>query len=462
MSGSIHVVTERQGFFTPKTLAAYLALSERTVRQLLADSAIPSYRIAGSRRIDPRDVDNYLRRCKNGSALTSQIEPARRGLRWPCSGTEGVLPMHPGRNHRRRETPTKRRNPSGDVRWVARYTNRDGRRKTAGTFKLKGPCRTPADGYWSDSTWVGCCAQHAIDAAYERESKPQPVRTDTLGAYAELWPSVHPRSKRTNDENLWRIGVVLAIEIEGIELRHWVMSDVRRRHTLGVQARLLEQGRSAEGATGILRAMSAMTTDAIDDEICESNPWLRLGVRLNDPRVKRAPRPKRVWTMEQMHAFAAAAAQVRSLDRDEPTEVETWRAVYAQPMIRLLSDCGLRLGELPALERSDLRPGWLRVRQTAHESEVQPGTKTTHHKPQDEQWRDVPVPPIDGDVAACDATEDRHAAAVPNTQGQDLARAQLASRHLGARAERHGNRPAAAGVPCQLGVDPGGRGRRSS
>jgi integrase len=120
---------------------------------------------------------------------------------------------------------------------------------------------------------------------------------------------------------------------------------------------------------------------------------MRLGVRLNDPRVKRAPRPKRLWTMEQMHAFAAAAAQVRDVDRDEPTELEMWRAVYAQPMIRLLSDCGLRLGELPALERSDLRPGWLRVRQTAHESAVQPGTKTTHHKPQDEQWRDVPVPP---------------------------------------------------------------------
>jgi excisionase family DNA binding protein len=74
VSTAIHVVTERQGFFTPKTLAAYLALSERTVRQLLADSAIPSYRIAGSRRIDPRDVDNYLRRCRDGRTLTSQIE----------------------------------------------------------------------------------------------------------------------------------------------------------------------------------------------------------------------------------------------------------------------------------------------------------------------------------------------------------------------------------------------------
>jgi excisionase family DNA binding protein len=70
VSTAIHVVTERQGFFTPKTLAAYLALSERTVRQLLADSAIPSYRIAGSRRIDPRDVDNYLRRCRDGRTLT--------------------------------------------------------------------------------------------------------------------------------------------------------------------------------------------------------------------------------------------------------------------------------------------------------------------------------------------------------------------------------------------------------
>jgi excisionase family DNA binding protein len=76
VSGAIHVVTKRQGFFTPKTLAAYLALSERTVRQLLADSAIPSYRIAGSRRIDPRDVDNYLRRCRGGRAPTSHIKRA--------------------------------------------------------------------------------------------------------------------------------------------------------------------------------------------------------------------------------------------------------------------------------------------------------------------------------------------------------------------------------------------------
>jgi excisionase family DNA binding protein len=52
--------TARRRFFTPKTLADYLALSERTVREMLRSGALPSYRIEGSRRIDPADVDDYL------------------------------------------------------------------------------------------------------------------------------------------------------------------------------------------------------------------------------------------------------------------------------------------------------------------------------------------------------------------------------------------------------------------
>jgi integrase len=121
-------------------------------------------------------------------------------------------------------------------------------------------------------------------------------------------------------------------------------------------------------------------------------------VRLTDPRVKKAPRRKRLWTMEQMHAFAAAAGRVRDVDRDEPTELERWRAAYAEAMIRMLSDCGLRLGELLPLERSDPAPGWLHVARTAHESKVQPGTKTTHHKREDEQGRDTPLPPTLEDI----------------------------------------------------------------
>ena len=49
-------------FFTPKTLAEYLSISERTVRQMLSEGRIASYRVEGVRRIDPDDVDAYLAR----------------------------------------------------------------------------------------------------------------------------------------------------------------------------------------------------------------------------------------------------------------------------------------------------------------------------------------------------------------------------------------------------------------
>jgi hypothetical protein len=62
----------------------------------------------------------------------------------------------------RREAPTKRRNPSGEIVWVARYTGRDGKRRVAGprwnkgkgTFALKRE------------------AQQAIDEAYGLSDRP--------------------------------------------------------------------------------------------------------------------------------------------------------------------------------------------------------------------------------------------------------------------------------------------------
>jgi excisionase family DNA binding protein len=49
-------------FYTPRTLAQRLSLSERQARRLIADGDIPSYRVRGSRRVDPDDVDKYLAR----------------------------------------------------------------------------------------------------------------------------------------------------------------------------------------------------------------------------------------------------------------------------------------------------------------------------------------------------------------------------------------------------------------
>lgn len=58
----MRLVGARRAFFSPRTLAAYLALSERTVRQMIADGTIPSYKFEGSRRVDPEDVDAYVAR----------------------------------------------------------------------------------------------------------------------------------------------------------------------------------------------------------------------------------------------------------------------------------------------------------------------------------------------------------------------------------------------------------------
>ena len=59
---------ELRPFFTPKGLAEYLSISERTVRDMLSKERIPSYKVEGQRRIDPADVDRYLARNRNGAA----------------------------------------------------------------------------------------------------------------------------------------------------------------------------------------------------------------------------------------------------------------------------------------------------------------------------------------------------------------------------------------------------------
>lgn len=64
------VVERRAAMFTVASLAEYLGLSERSVYRMLAEGELPSCKIKGARRVDPRDVDRYLQERK---------EPARRG-----------------------------------------------------------------------------------------------------------------------------------------------------------------------------------------------------------------------------------------------------------------------------------------------------------------------------------------------------------------------------------------------
>jgi integrase len=258
---------------------------------------------------------------------------------------------------RRRESPIKRRNPSGETVWVARYTGRDGRRHIAkppwnggkGTFARKHE------------------AQQAIDEAYGLSDRP-----DTAGDYLAIWTDRHPRSERTNATNEHRVGRVLDVEIEGVALRDWPMRELRRRHALALVDHMLTvQHRATTGAVGILRSLSAMAEDAITDEVADVNPFKGVRIRANDPRAKTKPRPIRVFSFEEMHRFAKAAGRYEA-------------------MVRVFTDCGLRLGEVLPLRREDFDGESLQVRRTAHEGTILEGTKTDHGE--QDAGRVVPVP----------------------------------------------------------------------
>ena len=252
--------------------------------------------------------------------------------------------------------PKKRMTPSGKTVWVARFKDDRGRVRTAkpawnggkGTFELKRE------------------AQRAIDEAVRRRL---PERASTVGTYLNRWLDTHPRSERTDRTNAGRVRNVLRVELEGLPLADWDMRELRRRHAAELVARMLaDQGRSPGGARNILRALSAMAEDAIGDELCEFNPWVGVKVRDDDRRATKRSRELRVWTFDEMHSFAADA-------------------VRYEPMIRALADCGLRIGELFAVERANLGDGLLRVSGTAWEGRVVESSSEKNHR------RDVPVPP---------------------------------------------------------------------
>jgi len=257
----------------------------------------------------------------------------------------------------RHESPIKRRNPSGEIVWLARYTGRDGKRHIAkpswnrgkGTFRRKGE------------------AQKAIEEAYGLSDRP-----DTLGAYFENWTDRHPRAERTNTTNEHRISRVTDVEVEAIPLKDWPLRELRRRHALALVDHMLRvQGRATTGAVGILRSLSAMVEDAITDEVCDLNPFKGVRIRASDPRAQKKPRPIRVFTFEQMHAFAEAAGDYEA-------------------MIRVFTDTGLRLGEVLPLRPEDFDGETLQIRRTAHEGEILEGTKTDHGEI--DAGRNVPVP----------------------------------------------------------------------
>src|SRR5690606_7022750 len=114
----------------------------------------------------------------------------------------------------------------------------------------------------------------------------------------------------TQATNEHRISRALDLKVEGRRLRDWPYDGLRRRHANALLDRLLrDRGRSALGATHSIRALSAMTEDAITDEVAEVNPFRGVSVRSTDPRVMKAPRAIRGWSFSDMHRFAAAGGK---------------------------------------------------------------------------------------------------------------------------------------------------------
>jgi integrase len=253
----------------------------------------------------------------------------------------------------RRERPISRVNPSGERVWRARATDPAGRRRYLGAFKLKRQ------------------AQDAIDAAYDAWEKAPPSR-DTVGEYAADWTERHPRSARTNYDRNSKLRQVLDVRIEDRPLRDWPFAELERSHARELVDHMLRhQGRAAAGASAILRVLSAMAEDAIDDRCATANPFKGVRMRAGDPRVRKLPRATHIWTLDEMHEFAAAAGS-----RNEP-------------MIRMLSDCGMRVGEMLALRRGlqDLKTGIFRVKGTAWNGSL---IETSREKNHD---REGPIPP---------------------------------------------------------------------
>jgi excisionase family DNA binding protein len=55
-------------FFTERSLAAYLSVSDRTIRNWIRRGELPSYKLGASRRIDPADVEDFLARHRDEAA----------------------------------------------------------------------------------------------------------------------------------------------------------------------------------------------------------------------------------------------------------------------------------------------------------------------------------------------------------------------------------------------------------
>lgn len=283
---------------------------------------------------------------------------------------------------RRREAPTRRVNPSGKVVWIARYTDRHGRRRIAkpawnrrsGTFRLKRD------------------AQRAINEAYDL-----PEEFDTLREYLPRWLTASDRSERTDDTNRGRIESVLNVTIDGEQFGDLPLQEIRRSHIKRlVTVMLTRHGRTATGAANVIRSLSTLMEDALDDDLAAANPFRGVRVRSDDKRATVQPRKTRVFTFDQLRKFAACARpevriETRRPKRDPNDPDETPRFYSArnfEPLVLTVCLTGMRIGEVLGLRRVQFTGDEFKPSGTAYRGRIieGDGASKTH-------VRTIPCPP---------------------------------------------------------------------
>ena len=251
----------------------------------------------------------------------------------------------------RAEGPRKRPNPSGTVAWRARVRNtKTGERREVGTRRTRTEAKDFAE-HW-------CRSEERI-VALDRM---------TVASYFEHWKREWPRpSGRTNAGNWHRVGhYVLPL------LGDTYVDELRPKHLKRLCGTLMDRGLAAVMIRNILRSLSAMLSDAIQDEVAELNPAFRFRFNANDPRIRdRRPRRRRILTYDLMLELADAAP-------------EPYGGAVLFP-----GATGARPAELFARFHADIDRQSMRIHiaTTAYKGTIERGTKTDHGEPESRQGR---------------------------------------------------------------------------
>jgi integrase len=173
--------------------------------------------------------------------------------------------------------------------WKAKYIDLEGVERQCGVFKRKGEA--------IEASAAKVAALNAAEGARGRDDLT--LRDWVEGEWRHLHPR-HERSLRTIDE---RLAAYVWPYMPNSGRIPFV--DVRRPLLRRIQRALLRRGYAKTTVDGAFSSLSAVLTDAVEDELMDGNPAYRMTVKLNDPDLNpaRAQKQRRSVPVAEIYAF---------------------------------------------------------------------------------------------------------------------------------------------------------------